>query len=120
MRENHIWVQGHQLLRERTMLISAAGGEAIVDTDIAAFGPSAFCEALPKSRQPRLGLRIILGEPHEHADAPHPLGLLRAGRERPRSRAAEQRDERAAFHSITSSASESRLSEILTPSAFAV
>ena len=55
------------------------------------------------------------------SDAPHPLALLRARRERPRGcRAAEQRDEVAALHSITSSASESRLSEILTPSAFAV
>src|SRR5262245_1246907 len=35
-------------------------------------------------------------------------------------KAAEQRYERAAPHSITSSASESRLSEILTPSTFAV
>ena len=34
----------------------------------------------------------------EHADAPHPLGLLRARRERPRRRrAAEQRDELAAL-----------------------
>src|SRR5215831_7523428 len=47
--------------------------------------------------------------------------LLRARRERPRRRrAAEQRYELAALHSITSSASESRLSEILIPSALAV
>src|SRR5262249_34595879 len=46
--------------------------------------------------------------------------LLRARRERPSSRAADQRDELAALHSITSSASESKLSEIVTPSAFAV
>src|SRR3989442_1636545 len=47
--------------------------------------------------------------------------LLRACRERPRyGRAAEQRDEVAALHSITSSASESILSEIVMPSAFAV
>ena len=40
--------------------------------------------------------RIVRGECHEHADAPHPLGLLRARRERPRRRrAAEQRDELA-------------------------
>ena len=33
---------------------------------------------------------------HEHADAPHPLALLRPCRERPRGRsAAEQRDELA-------------------------
>jgi hypothetical protein len=37
------------------------------------------------------------GEVNEHADAPHPLALLRARRERPRSRrAAEKRDELAA------------------------
>src|SRR5262249_39728289 len=47
-------------------------------------------------------------------------GLLRVHRERPCRRAAEQRDELAALHSITSSASESKLSEIVTPSAFAV
>jgi hypothetical protein len=40
--------------------------------------------------------------------------------ERPRSRAAEQRDELASVHSITSSASASNLSGISTPSAFAV
>src|SRR5262249_61314929 len=46
--------------------------------------------------------------------------LLRPRRERQRRRAAEQRDELAAPHSITSSASDSTLSENLTPSAFAV
>ena len=39
------------------------------------------------------------------SDAPHPLALLRARRERPGSRAAERRDEVAPLHSITSSAS---------------
>src|SRR5258708_13193834 len=48
------------------------------------------------------------------ADAPHPLGLLRARGERPSShRSAEQRNERAAPHSITSSASASNLSSPL-------
>src|SRR5258705_13877918 len=41
---------------------------------------------------------------HEHADAPHPLVLLRTRRERPGSRAAEQRDELPALHSVTSRA----------------
>src|SRR5262245_54357672 len=60
----------------------------------------------------------------EKPDAPDFSGLLRARHNWPRSRAAEQRDELAAFqrcnHSITSSASDSRLSEMLIPSAFAV
>src|SRR6516165_5219177 len=61
------------------------------------------------------------GRHSKESDPRHLARLLRARRERPRNgRAAEERDERAALHSITSSASESRLSEILTPSAFAV
>src|SRR5262249_36967264 len=48
------------------------------------------------------------------------LALLRTHRKRPCSRAAEQRDELAALHSITLSASASNLSGISRPSAFAV
>src|SRR5262249_22236841 len=46
--------------------------------------------------------------------------LLRARRERPRRRAAEERDERAAFHSITSSARASNMGGTVRPSALAV
>jgi hypothetical protein len=38
------------------------------------------------------------GERGEHADPPYPVGLLRARRKRPSSRAAEQRDELASPH----------------------
>jgi hypothetical protein len=42
---------------------------------------------------------IILGEANQHADAPHPLRLLRAGSERPdRRRAAEKHNELAPPH----------------------
>src|SRR5262249_32233101 len=54
-------------------------------------------------------------------DATHPSALLRARRERPRRRrAAKKRDERAAFHSITSSALACNVSGTVRPSAFAV
>src|SRR5215468_10684225 len=46
--------------------------------------------------------------------------LLRTRRERPCSRAAEQSDERAPLHSITSSASASSVGGMSRPSAFAV
>jgi hypothetical protein len=49
--------------------------------------------------------RVVRGQVRKHADAPHALALLRACRERPCRRAAEQCDERAPPHSITSSAS---------------
>src|SRR5262249_20011547 len=50
-----------------------------------------------------LPYRIIGKCRQEHADAPHAIALLRARHERPgRCRAAEQRNERAPPHSITS------------------
>src|SRR5262245_60156672 len=76
-------------------------------------------QPLKKRRIAPLSDGIVCCERHEHADAPHGA-LLRARRKRPGSRSAEQRDELAPIHSITSSASESRLSEILMPSALAV
>src|SRR5262245_65180631 len=73
-----------------------------------------------ESREACLTFRIIGGEVHEHADAPHAARLLRARRERPRRRAAKERDDLAPSHSITSSAIASRPGGIATPSAFAV
>src|SRR5262245_29035396 len=50
------------------------------------------CEARPR-------IRITLREAHQHADQPHPARLLRARRERPRSRnATDKRDELAPPH----------------------
>src|SRR5262249_42430723 len=65
----------------------------------------------------QLGFWIVGGERHEHADAPHPFAFLGVDRERPCGRGAEQSDEPAAFHSITSSATErsDRLQELLRP-----
>jgi hypothetical protein len=37
-----------------------------------------------------LSFRIVRGQIHEHADAPHPLGLLRVRRERPQGCGAAQ------------------------------
>ena len=54
------------------------------------------------------------------ADTPHTLALLCARRERPRSGAAEKRDERAALHSITSSAVDSSDGGTVRPSILAV
>src|SRR5262249_58848160 len=68
------------------------------------------------------GLRftVALGICDQHADPPHLLSLLGAHRERPRCRAAEQRDERAPFHSITSSARPRSVGAMSIPIAFAV
>ena len=74
----------------------------------------------PWRRGPGLIFRIVRGCRHQHADAPHALALLRPRRERPRRRAAEQRDELAPIHSITSSARPSSGSGTASPSVLAV
>src|SRR5262249_44069502 len=75
-------------------------GRAIFDRDIPPFDIASLLEALPKIAD----LSIICMGAAEQSDQCH-RWLLRARRERPRRRAAEQRDEVAvANHSITSSA----------------
>src|SRR5262249_48910801 len=72
-------------------------------------------------RDPCERIGIVRARTHEHADAPHSLRLLCARGERPRGRrAADERDELAALHSITSSARASTPCGTLRPSALAV
>src|SRR6266436_58770 len=120
MCEDHIGLQRDQFFRDYLRL-RPGWRKASVDADIAAFRPSTLFQPLSECREASLRFRIVLGEPHQHADPPHPLALLRARRERPRgSRAAEHRDEPASVHSITSSARTKNDSGIASPIALAV
>src|SRR6516165_8266411 len=113
-----------QFRRVSANALGIACGPAIVDLHVAAVGPAQFLQPLHERRQACLSFRIVCGEGHEHADTPHPLALLRAHRERPRRRAAEQRDELATLHlrghSMTSSARASSIGGTSSPSALAV
>src|SRR5262245_46426027 len=96
------------------------GSPAIVDPHITTDGPARLLQPLQECPDACLRFRIVRGEVREYANALH-ARPLRARRQRPRGRrAAEQRDERAAFHSITSSARASSDGGIVSPSAFAV
>src|SRR5262245_32626721 len=76
---------------------------------------SPLLEALPESAQQLFVLRYGAEDPdHRHRR------LLRARRERPRACTAEQRNELAALHSITSSAVESSVGGTVRLSALAV
>jgi hypothetical protein len=69
-------------------------GPAGVDLHIATDDPSQQRQRLLERPDARLPDRIVRSRGREHANAPHPLGLLRARRERPCGcRAAEQEDE---------------------------
>ena len=81
-----------------TTALGIAGTPAVVDPHIAALGPAQLLQAICERYQTGLSFRAVCGHAHEHADAPHPLTLLRPRRERPRRRAAEQRDELPPSH----------------------
>src|SRR5262244_1643532 len=77
-------------------------GETKFEADVAALYISEPPHALSKACQ--IALQRLRGSGAQNSDHRH-RRLLRARRERPGRRAAEQRDELAAPHSITSSAS---------------
>src|SRR5262245_36262273 len=116
--DDHSYAAIHQLSRLLRKSIVLSLRPAVFDCDVATLAVARFAQALldcfNKAR--------VWSRRHAAEDADDQLvGLLRARRERPRGRrAAEQRDELAPPHSITSSASASNLSGIWTPSAFAV
>src|SRR5262245_12497514 len=105
------------------MAFGVVATPSIVDPHVVADSPAQLLQPLMESCEARLSFSIIRGGIHEHADPAH-LRLLRARRERPRSRAAEERDELAALdlraHSITSSARASSVGGTSRPSALAV
>src|SRR6516162_550714 len=91
-----MWRKGNQFYCAfaHALGIKIAGAPAVVDLHIAAFDPAQLPQALHKGLDAKPVLRIF--DAHQHADPPHPLGLLRACRERPRRRrAADERDELA-------------------------
>jgi hypothetical protein len=92
-------LQADQLLRERLYPIDVSAGPTKVDPHVAAIGPTQGRKRLRERRDVRLLHGIVFIAPHEHADAPHLAALLRARRERPRRRAAKERDEIAPLQS---------------------
>ena len=83
-------------------------------------GP-ALLKGLPEHFDTGLYVNIILADLDQHTNSAHPPRLLRACGKRPRHRrAAEQRDELAPLHSITSSARASRVAGTSRPMVFAV
>src|SRR5262245_12271616 len=92
----------HQFSGQRRQAIVMAIGPTVLNREVLVVDQTRFTQALPKRCDTvGVGLRRAGTEEADHRHT----RLLRARRQRPRRRAAEQRYEIAAFHSITSSAS---------------
>src|SRR2546430_17529788 len=77
--------------------LDASRSPTIVDLKIVAFRPAKLLKPLPESSHPQLSFGITFAGRHQHAEAPDAV-TLRARRQGPRRRAAEQRDELATPH----------------------
>src|SRR5262249_18278617 len=112
--DDHVRIGFDQVGRQLGQALQVPFGGTEVEDQVLAFGIAQVSKPVPYNHR-----ILIAGQ----GKISHPVGflcLLRARREWPNRSAAEKRYEVAPPHSITSSASESRLSEMLTPSAFAV
>src|SRR5262249_53098261 len=107
----------HQLGCHLGKSLGLALGPAVFNGHILTLDEAGLLQALAERAQ---ALCVHVGVIDAHKSNYWNCGLLRPRRERPRGRAAEERDELAPFHSITSSASASNLSGISRPSALAV
>src|SRR5262249_8396936 len=117
MGQDDVGRQRDQFRRVSANVVGFASGPARVDAHVAPDDPARLREPLLERPDPGLKVRIVRGGVQEHADAPHFFALLRARSERQCCRTAEQRDELAPFHSITSSARASSVCGTVRPSA---
>ena len=93
-----VGLQADQLLRERSYPIGVIAVPPKVHPHVAANDPTQVRKSLRERREARLPQRIVFVARHEHADAPHPVALLRPGHHRPHRRAPEPRDKFAPSH----------------------
>src|SRR5262249_51167682 len=121
VRQDHIGLQIDQLFRRCLHPLDIAGNPAHVHSQIAAINPSELGQSLSESGYPRSCIRIAFVPPDQDANPTHLLTLLRPCCDRPcRCRAAEEGNELAPSHSITSSAMASKVGGTSMPSSRAV
>src|SRR5262249_32883127 len=100
--DNDVDLEPDKLSRDLDEALGASFCPAIFDRNVAILRPPKSTQSLGKSGD-QLASGRTSAQPGK-SDGPQLRRLLRARHERPRSRAAEERDELAALHSITSSA----------------
>src|SRR5262249_21333801 len=83
--ETSIRPHPHEFGSEASQALVIPAWPALLDVDIVTFDPPEILQAPAECRHAELAFGVILCQPcNQHTDAPHPLRLLRARRERPR------------------------------------
>ena len=116
-RGDHGNVAPHQVVQQRRQAFVMAIHPMVLDRNILAFDVARFAQPLAECRKP---CRLDVGHPAVDEGNQRQRRLLRARRQWPCRRGAEQRYDLAPPHSTTRLASASRFGGTSSPSAFAV
>src|SRR4051794_17873088 len=74
--DQYIRPQCYQLSCKEPRLIGTGWRKAIVNSDVAALGPTRILERLSKCKQAGLSFRIVSGIPNQYSNSPHLISLL--------------------------------------------
>jgi hypothetical protein len=98
-RDENVGSESDQFLRMALAFGRIATGPSHFEVKVSTLDPPDAAKLLHKLPEAGLQVGVVGSQIVEHADAPHPLTLLRARRARPRCRrTSEQLDELAPFH----------------------
>src|SRR5262249_17849032 len=118
--DDNAGLQCHELSCQGLHCVDRTAGPTLFDPNVAALRPSQCLQSLNERTAVAKPFGVTCNFPPQYGNLWQTCQLLRARRERPCGRAAKQRDELAALHSITSSARTSSVTGTSRPSAFAV
>src|SRR5262249_38366321 len=113
--QDQVGSDGEQL-RRVVAQYSSVPGPTIFDREIAAVDPSQLPQAVFERQQARLSLGVAGDKTHQHADPSHVLRLRTRGKRPSGDNTADERNELAPLHLITSSARASTECGISSPS----
>src|SRR5262249_449074 len=119
-REDEIDVETNHLLRQTREPLDLPVRPSVRNDDVATLDIAQLAQAFPNRVELHSRLRRLQRTRHQHANPRNCPRLLGTASQWPCSRTAEQRDELAALHSITSSASASNVAGTSRPSALAL
>src|SRR5262245_5948559 len=118
--DDHVGQQLYEFFGEPPHENRIVRSPTVFQLKVSSIDPSEPAERALQRRNVGSCLRVSLRKLHQYPDPRYLLRSLSHSGKRPRGRAAEERDELAALHSITSSARASTVVGISRPSALAV